>query len=382
MTEKTIYIIAGEASGDIYGGKIIHALRKQYQGDLRFEGIGGREMEEQGFLSLFPMKELSIMGFLEVLPRIPKMMRRIRQTIRHIKQIKPDVILTIDSPGFNFRVAKKLQGSSIPIIHMVAPTVWAYKPERADKMAKFYDQLLLILPFEAPYFAHTGLQTTYIGHPITEFPYKDADGESFRKAHQISDDTKVLTILPGSRKNEIKHILPAFLDTAEIMPKLIENLHIVFAVHPLTAGAIRMALQDAPFRYSVVEDVEEKHRAYAASDAALAKSGTGTLEIALHKIPMVIGYRANSITYKMIYRIINITYVNILNLILNRPVIPELLQDACEVKTIMHQLYPLMAYDAVAKAQVDAYTPALEALHAPDNQIPSELAAQEIMKRL
>jgi len=208
-----IFLVAGEASGDIIGARLMAALRKKTDGRVSFAGVGGAHMEGEGLESLFPMRELSIMGIFEILPHIPKLLRRIRQTEKAARHLAASAVVTVDSPDFSFRVGKRLKGSGIPVVHYVAPQVWAWRAGRAQKIAKFLAHLLLLFPFEEKYFAATGLQTTFVGHPLAEEKIESADGAAFRQRHSIPAEESVLAILPGSRSSEISRHLKIFGDT-------------------------------------------------------------------------------------------------------------------------------------------------------------------------
>ena len=211
-----IYIIAGEPSGDAIGAKIINHI-KALSSHVSFYGIGGQEMQKTGLTSLFPMGNISLFGFLEILPHLFNVIKLINLTVKDILDCKPNIVVTIDSPGFCFRVAKKLKklNFNTKLIHIVAPTVWAYKPKRAIKFALVYDHLLSILPFEPPLFEKYNLKTTYIGHPVFEQNFDDVDVDLFKKKHNIPNSEKIICVTPGSRKSEIIRLLPIFLSALE-----------------------------------------------------------------------------------------------------------------------------------------------------------------------
>src|SRR5436305_3147001 len=205
-----IFIVAGEPSGDALGGALIRALRKRTGGRVRVAGIGGESMAEQGFASLVPLSDLAVAGIAEVLPRAPLILRRVRETVQAIGQLRPDAVVTIDSSGFSWRIAHRLRrhGERLPLIHYVAPMVWAWRPGRARRMARWYDHLLTLLPFEPPYFERVGLPASYVGHPVLESGADLGDAARFRAAHGIGADELVITALPGSRGGEVRRLLP------------------------------------------------------------------------------------------------------------------------------------------------------------------------------
>src|SRR5437660_1701709 len=207
-----IFIVAGEPSGDALGGALIRALRKRTGGRMRVAGIGGESMAEQGVASLVPLSDLAVAGIAEVLPRAPLILRRVRETLQAIRQLRPDAVVTIDSSGFSWRIAHRLRrhGERLPLIHYVAPMVWAWRPGRARRMARWYDHLLTLLPFEPPYFEAVGLACSYVGHPVIESGADRGDAARFRAIHGIAENELVLTVLPGSRGGEVRPLLPVF----------------------------------------------------------------------------------------------------------------------------------------------------------------------------
>ena len=205
-----IWLIAGEPSGDLIGARLIVALRERSAGNVRIAGIGGEAMLEEGLESLFPISDIAVMGLIEIIPRIPLIKRRMRETISRIESDRPDIVVSIDVPGFCYDIWKGLRGSDIPLVHYVAPTVWAWRPDRAKKFAAELDYLMTLLPFEPPYFEKEGLDTTFVGHPVLEGNAGNGAGPAFRVTHDISSDQTVVAVLPGSRRGEIRKLLSVF----------------------------------------------------------------------------------------------------------------------------------------------------------------------------
>lgn len=378
-----VYLIAGEESGDFIGARLIDALRQLLNDRITISGIGGEQMLEAGLnRSLFPMQELSLMGFVEILPHIFTLKRRIRETVKDIVKQQPDVIITIDSPGFNFRVVKQLRESKrihCPIIHYVAPTVWAYKPERAAKTAALYDRLLTILPFEAPYFTDVGLAVNYVGHPSAWYWKERDDGPAFRAAHTIPTDSLVIGVMPGSRMNELKRHLPIFKAAMQHIATQHPAAHIVMPVRPSTAQTVKSLTADWPLPVHVVVGNQEKKQAFAACDVALAKSGTVALETALAEIPTVIAYRANTLTAWMVRKLIRIPHVHLINIMAKREVVPECIQERCTPAIIIKELENLMNYPQARAAQQQIAATFARELGQEDAVSPSEKAAQVIV---
>ena len=363
----TVFIIAGEASGDALGANLIKSLIKKTHGKIKFCGVGGEKIEnaasEMGMHSIFPMSELSVMGFTEVLPKIPNLLRRINKTVNEIENIRPDVVVTIDAPDFVFRVAKKLKkrGLKIPIVHYVAPSVWAWRPGRAKKIAKFIDHLLCLLPFEPKYFKDVGLPATFVGHPVVESGIGGGDGDGFRQRHKISEFTPLLAVLPGSRMGEISRLLPIFGDTLGLLRKSYPELEVVVVTLAGTRDHVLAATKNWPVRVSVVGE-DEKGDAFSACDAAMAASGTVSLELALAQVPAVIAYRFGPLTSFIAKRVIKSKYANIVNLVLDRPAIPELLLDNCRPDMLAKEISKLLDDQSARSEQRKAYVDAMASL--------------------
>ena len=376
-----IYIIAGEPSGDHLGARLMAALKSQTGDEVRFSGIGGPEMTKQGLSSLFPMSELTVMGLAEVLPRLPKLLRRIREAARHILNIKPDVVVTIDAPDFSLRVAKKIQGKSIPLVHYVAPSVWAWKPGRAKKIAPILDHLMTLLPFEPPYFEREGLASTFVGHSILESDAAMGDGAAFRSRHNIDPVAKVLTVLPGSRHSEVKFLLPAIFDAIKHLDH--SNLRVILPTVETLETEIKQAIAIWPEEISklvtIVTGEEAKIDAFAASDAAIAASGTVALELAMARVPYVTIYKFNALTAVIARRLVKTPFVNIINVLLDREVVPELIQEDCRGDVIAPHITKFLSGDDSAKLQVANFEEVIARLQDGD-QKPSERAAKVVLE--
>ncbi len=382
---KKFFLIAGEASGDLLGSKLIAELKLQNP-ESEFIGVGGRLMKEQGLVSIFSMEELSVMGFLEVIPHLPKLLKRIKQTAEAIIQEKPDVVITIDSPDFCFRVIKKIKNfHQIKKVHLIAPSVWAYREGRAKKIAKFYDLLLAILPFEPPYFEKYGLKTVFIGHPIVEnapdFSKKNSVNLDFRKKYNVSESSKILCLMPGSRNGEVTRIFPEMILATNNLASKISDLKIVIPLSDKTRQLVGEMSKSLQVEYFLIEK-EEKEAAFFASDFALAKSGTNTVELSLYQIPMIVVYKLNFLTYFLIKRMIKINFANLVNLILNKEVIPEMLQKNCSGEKMANVLEKLMSNKNLAQKQISESQEALNLMGLNFKQSPSSKASEEITRLL
>ena len=375
MTAPLVYLIAGEPSGDILAARLMRAMRQL--GPVEFAGVGGEAMREEGLVSLFPQADLAVMGFAEVVPRIPKILRRLRETLADIEARKPDLIVTIDSWGFTGRVTKRLKqmGSTVPRLHYVAPMVWAWKETRARQLAERVDRLLCLLPNEPAYFEKHGLKAVHVGHPVLEA--QRGDGAAFRARHQIPAGAKLLCLLPGSRHSETSRLLPVFLATARLLGP---DLRLVIPSVETVAAEVAAAASASGLSI-VMLDQREKWDCFAACDAALAASGTVALELAVAQLPMVIAYKVAPATAMIIRRLLTVKYVSLLNLLVDRPVVPELLQENCTAEKLSVALLPLLQDGAARQIQLAGCAEALAALGV-EGESPSRRAAREAFQMI
>jgi lipid-A-disaccharide synthase len=372
-----IYLIAGEQSGDVLGARLMHALKAQ-RPDVTFAGVGGSAMAAQGLTSLFPIRALSLMGLLEVLPKIFELRALLKQTVADIEARAPDVLVTIDSPGFTLRVLRALQPTTLKRAHYVAPQVWAWRESRVKHYPGLWDELLCLLPFEPAFFAGHGLAARFVGHSVLESGAETGNAERFRSRHAIPAGAKILTVMPGSRQTEVSRLLPILEATIRLLPEPV--VPVVPLAGPVEA-VVRQRTASWPIRPILVADTEGKHDAFAASDAALTKSGTSTLELALANVPMLVTYRINPVSHQIAKRLIKIKYASIINLLLDRPVIPELLQYESRPDRLAAELHRLLTdRDAVA-AQRQGFSEALTLLR-PASGTPSECAAEAVLSML
>ncbi len=376
-----IFIIAGEPSGDALGARLMQALKKKTGNSVLFAGIGGDRMEEEGIKSLFPMAELSVMGAVEVLPRLPQLLARIREAAEAIDRRRPSALVTIDSPDFNFRVLKRLGKKDFPFIHFVAPSVWAWRPGRAKKVARILDHLIALLPFEPPYFEIEGLKTTFVGHPILESGAGAGDGPGFRRRHGFSGDDPIIAVLPGSRMGEVARLGPVFAETLFLLKKNFPGLRAVVPTVAPVAPAVRKLTAEWPVPALVLEGDPEKYDAFAAADIALAASGTVALELALAGTPTVIAYKTNPLTALIGKVLFKARFVNIVNLVLDREAVPELLQGACRPDFLAAAVEDLLSDGERRERQLASCAEALVLLGL-GGPSPSERAAQAVLDTL
>lgn len=388
-----VFIIAGEESGDLLGSKIMKELKtRKKDSEVEFFGIGGEKMQKEGLSSIFPMHDLSIMGIVEIIPHIPKILKRIKQTVSEIVKIQPDIILTIDAPDFCFRVIKKLKKTNLKVfeaskkVHMIAPSVWVYRENRAEKISKLYDHLLAILPFEPPYFERHGLKTTFIGHPVVETLKKEdvnfSEEELFKLRQKLNlpQSSKIICMTPGSRSGEIKRLLPTFIETIELLKKEGQDIAPVILSTQRMQDSVKEYCQKAKFVAPIIADRAEKNKVVKMSDLALSKSGTNTFEFMLLEKPMVVCYKANFITTMIANIIVKVKFFNIANYILDKENIPELMKEKCKAKLIYKEVLKLLNNKEAAQKQVDENNKVLKILGRGDKYSSTQKAVDCILE--
>ncbi len=338
------------------------ALRERTGGTVRFAGVGGERMAAEGLDSLFPMTDIALMGLAEVLPRLPRVLRRIRQTVRAARTLGPDVMVTIDVPSFARRVATGLCDRPFPLVHYVAPTVWAWRPGRAARLARAVDHLMTLLPFEPLLFEAAGLPATFVGHPVVESGAGRGDGARFRARHGVSSGAPLLCVLPGSRAGEVRRLLPIFGAALGRLAADRPGLRVVVPTVSGVADAVRAATAGWRGRPVVMLGEADKWDAFAASDAALAASGTVSLELALAGVPAVIAYKVSPATAWVVRRLVRVRYASLVNILHDRTVIPELLQQDCTPDRLAAAVAHLLADPAAGAAQRDAAADVARAL--------------------
>ena len=369
-----IYLIAGEQSGDAIGARLIQAIRTQ-RPDATFAGVGGSAMAAQGLTSLFPIRSLALMGLFEVLPKIFELKALLRRTVADIETRRPDVLVTIDSPGFTLRVLKAVQSPGLKRAHYVAPQVWAWRENRVKHYPGLWDELLCLLPFEPAFFARHGLAARFVGHPVLESGADTGVAERFRARHGIAADARILTVMPGSRQTEVSRLLPVLEQTIRLLHEPV--VPVVPLAGPVEA-VVRERTASWPVRPILVSDTMEKYDAFAASAAALTKSGTSTLELALAGVPMIVTYRVNPLSHQLAKRMIKVKYASIVNLLLDRAVVPELLQYESRPDRLAAELNRLLS-DADAAAAQRAGSAEAMAMLRPPVGTPSECAAEAVL---
>lgn len=345
MTEHHIMLVVGETSGDTLGAALMTSLREVLGDKVCFSGVGGPRMEAEGLSSIFPMTDIAVMGPREVIPRLPLILRRMSETTRHAVETQPDLVVIIDSPDFTHTVAKRIhkKAPEIPIANYVSPSVWAWRRGRAKAMATYLRKVLALLPFEPAFFrAEAGLDCEYVGHPAIEKIASSEEGSAFREQKGIAPDAPVLLVLPGSRTNEVKRLIGLMGETAAQVAAHHNGLRIVIPVVPHVQGLVVDAVKDWPIEPVLAFGDGEKRGAFAAATAAIAASGTVSLELGLAGIPMVVAYKIDPIAAWSVSRFLKVPTVVLVNLILDRPAVKEFLQHNCKSEDLSTALVPLI----------------------------------------
>ena len=346
------FLIAGEPSGDRLGAALIAGLR-ELDPALEVRGIGGEGMAAQGLESLFPMSELSLMGIWEILPKYRALKRRIAQTAQAVIKAAPDVLITIDSPDFGLRVARIVRAAApgIRTVHYVAPSVWAWRPGRARKMAQVIDHVLAILPFEPPLMQAAGMSCDFVGHPVVSEPLASAaEASAFRAAHGIAADAPLVLCLPGSRRGEVARLGPRFDEALMRLRDRLPEMRVVLPTVPGVADMVDAMVRRWPTAPVVVQGESDKRAAFAAADLALAASGTVSLELAANGVPMVIGYDMAPVSRALIGLLLKTDTVTLVNLVSETRAVPEFLGRHCQPGPMANALLRLLD-DPEARAE-------------------------------
>ena len=377
--QRKIVLIATEESGDRLGAALMKVLRQRLGDGVQFEGVGGRGMAREALVSWFPIEELSIVGFAAVLQQLPKILRLIRQTADAVIEAAPDALVIIDSPDFTHRVARRVRARSaeIPIVDYVSPSVWAWRPGRARAMLGYVDHVLALLPFEpGEYRKLRGPPCSYVGHPLIEQLSSLRPNAEERARRDASPP--VLLVLPGSRRSEIRHHLEVFGKALGRLKSDGRAFELVLPTMPHLEPTVRAGVAAWPVKPRIVVGEAEKRAAFRIAHAALAKSGTVTLELALSGIPMVTAYRVGAVEAFILRRAIRVASVILANLVIGREVIPEFLQEDCTPEKLAQALAEVLTDSPLRRRQVEAFAE-LDQIMSTGDKPPSVLAADIVL---
>ena len=377
--KRKIFLIATEESGDRLGSALMKVLRQRLGDGVQFEGVGGTTMAREGLVSLFPIDELSIVGFAAVEQQLPKILRLIRETADAVTEAAPDVLVIIDSPDFTHRVARRVRAKNpaIPVVDYVSPSVWAWRPGRARAMLGYVDHVLGLLPFEPEeYRKLKGPPCSYVGHPLIEqLSQLRPNAEEQRRRDA---EPPVLLVLPGSRRSEIRHHLDVFGATLGRLRAEGRAFKLMLPTMPHLEATVREGVASWPVKPQIGVGEIEKRAAFRIAHAALAKSGTVTLELALAGIPMVTAYRVGAIEAFILRRAVQVSSVILANLVIGKDVIPEFLQEDCTPEKLAPALSEVLTDSPLRRQQLEAFAQ-LDTIMSTGNTSPSVLAADIVL---
>ncbi|MGB1156005.1 MAG: lipid-A-disaccharide synthase [Alphaproteobacteria bacterium] len=363
-------VLTGEPSGDLLAGSVVRAVQEEVP-DLRLIGVGGERLAASGLESRYPLKGFAVNGLVEVLPHLPRLLLRIEQLTRWLLVEQPDAVLTVDAPDLTLRIAKALRarGYGGPLIHLVAPTVWAWKPERAEAMAGFLDHVLCLFPFEPDYFTAHGLPASFVGHPILA-----------RSDPPAEKEPRTLLLLPGSRMSEVRHMVPLFRETVAALAQRVSGLRCLVPTVETTRALVTARMgSDWPtpieFRFREPDRLD----AFASASVALAASGTVALELAQANVAGVIAYRLAPATHRAVLRQTQLQHFSLINILGGREIMPELLQDSARADALAPALERLLTDDAARTAQIAEQRTAFATLALPTGQSPAKVAAETLL---
>ena len=335
-----VALVAGEASGDILGAGLLQAPKAQNP-QIEFIGIGGPLMQAQGLNSYFPMERLSVMGLVEVLGRLPELLSRRKRLISTLITAKPDVFIGIDAPDFNLTLELKLRQAGIKTVHYVSPSVWAWRQKRVLKIREACDLMLTLFPFEAQFYQDHQVPVRFVGHPLADTIPQQADRYAAREALNLAHDQPVVALMPGSRGGEVSRLGSLFLDAAVRLRTLRPGIQFVLPCSSVERRAqLEQMLVGRDLPLTLLNG--RSHEALAACDAVLIASGTATLEALLYKRPMVVAYKVAPLTYRILKRLVTSAYISLPNLLAERMLVPEMIQDAATPEALAQLLAPLL----------------------------------------
>lgn len=335
-----VALVAGEASGDILGSGLMQAIKQRYP-DTEFIGVGGARMEAEGLKSYFPMERLAVMGLVEVLGRLFELLGRRRQLARDLIAAQPDVFIGIDAPDFNLGLELKLRRAGIKTVHYVSPSVWAWRQKRVLKIREACDLMLTLFPFEAQFYDEHQVPVRFVGHPLADAIPQQADRIAAREALDLPQHEPVVALMPGSRGGEVSRLGELFLDAAIRLRALRPGIRFLMpCATPERREQLEQMLAGRDLPLTLLNG--RSHEALAACDAVLIASGTATLEALLYKRPMVVAYRVAPLTYRILKRLVKSPYISLPNLLAERLLVPELIQDAATPEALAQAVAPLI----------------------------------------
>jgi lipid-A-disaccharide synthase len=381
--ELRLFMVAGEHSGDALGGRLMTALNAQSRGRVRYLGVGGPDMRKQGLISQFPLSDVAVMGPAAILKVLPRLIRRVYRTVDAAVAAQPDAIVIIDAPEFTHPIAKRIRRKlpEIPVIDYVSPSVWAWRPGRANRMRAYVDHVLALLPFEPEAHARLGGPAcTYVGHPLIERRayIQNIDPEPLRQRLEIAEGQPVLVVLPGSRRSEVERLMQPFGDAVTLIRERGINPVVIIPAVPHVRELIEKSLTSWPVTPYLINDEDDRFRAFKLATAALAASGTVTLELGLARTPMVVGYKVDALAAKFRF-LLKVPSIVLANLVLGENAFPEFKQEDCTGARLAEALIPLLSDTEARARQIRALDQIPDKLQM-DVTSPSDAAAEIVLR--
>ena len=358
--KKRIFLIAGEESGDKLGASI---LRSANPVQFTFRGVGGEMMAEAGLNSIFPMRDIAVMGLFEIIPKLPVILGRLDETVKAIETFDPDIILSIDCPDFSLRVQKKIAARnniSARQIHYVAPTVWAWRPGRAKAIAEYLDGILCLYPFEPPYFEKVGLAADFVGHPVVDKNPLVPDVAGIKKLYDIDPQAKLVGLYTGSRHSEIDRHIDSLSHIAQRLIGEYPAIHFFIPTFDHFQEAIDKRLGKVMEKATMITSADQKNVIMPALDAAMAVNGTIGLELAVHRVPHITCYRTGALSYRLAKMLVRTNHIHLVNILadhgqLSGAVIPEFIQDEMHPGKMTEAMVELLSDDDVRQVQLEEF---------------------------
>ncbi len=377
-----IFFVVGEDSGDSLAAPLIEELKLKHGENVECLGVGGPLMKEAGFNELLPMDQISVIGIWEVLPKIPRLIKLNKAIVEEIEKQQPDAVITVDFPDFNFILAKSLKKRGNykgKIIHYVAPSVWAWRPKRAQKIAGFMDGIMCLFPMEVEYFTQHGMKAVQVGHPLVTSNANASSGDTFRAANNIPEDGKVIGLFFGSRDSEFKNLSPILKQAALLIEDVEKDVYIVAPTLEKLEYEVQKLLEDFKLPVYVISNPKMKWQAFKACDVAVAVSGTVALELAYVGVPHIITYKINMVTASILRFMVKVKHAHLANILLDKPIVPEFLQNKCTSEKIAEKLVELLNDKEAQNKQKEEFKALEEKLNNKEKIPPSKKAVEFIM---
>jgi lipid-A-disaccharide synthase len=342
-----VLLSCGEASGDLYAGALTRELRA-LDASITVAGLGGPQFAAAGGQLVDDCRDLAVTGLTEAIAKLPRSLEARRRLVSDAERHRPDALVLIDFPDFNFRLAPLVKRLGVPVVYYISPQIWAWRPKRLETIRKIADRVLVIFPFEESIYREGGVPVEFVGHPLIDLVRVSADGGAFRSAHRLSATAPTVAILPGSRPNEVARILPELAGAAERIAAAVPDVQFIVARAPHLDDRLFDVVHARSIRVAIVEG--DTDTVLASADVALTASGTATVQTALHDTPMVIVYRVSPLSYRVLRRLVKVDAIGMVNLIAGERLVPELVQDAFTAEAVAREAVSMLTDTARAAA--------------------------------